>query len=407
MANQRLKVVLQGGVSYDIRVGNQLLASLGEQLREVSKAAKAVVITDSNVGPLYLQAVRASLTSAGFKVFDLTIPAGEDSKSVVVASELWEALVMLGIDRSDVIVGLGGGVVGDVAGFVASTYMRGIDCALVPTSLLAMVDASIGGKTAVNLSAGKNLVGTFKQPIYVAADIDTLSTLPDAEWENGFAEIAKSALVDGGEFYPWLCGNAAGLVARDEPTVQLAIVQSLGFKARVVASDEREKGPRECLNYGHTFAHALETISEHRISHGRAVAEGMGFAARLGMEAVAVPGELVKEQDGLIRMLGIRPVQEAYSADELFDLLFSDKKVRDNKLRFVFVTQPGTWETTVVDPDLVKIYLIYWEQAKADASAAREAAGDGDAAAASDGDADAAPQEAAAPADTATKEVNL
>jgi len=370
MATQRLKVVLQGGSSYDIRVGGKLLAAFGEQLREVCAATKAVVITDSVVGPLYLDVVRAGLVKAGFEVFDLTIPAGEDSKSIAVASELWEALVMLGVERSDVIVGLGGGVVGDVAGFVASTYMRGIDCALLPTSLLAMVDASIGGKTAVNLAAGKNLVGTFKQPIYVAADIDTLSTLPGAEWENGFAEIAKEALVEGGEFFAWLRDvGAGGLVARDGAAVQEAIVRALSFKARVVAADEHEKGPRECLNYGHTFAHALETLSGHGISHGRAVAEGMRFAARLGREAAAVTAEMVEEQDGLIGKLGIAPVQEAYGADELFALLHADKKVRGGELRFVFVEAPGRWETRVVDPDLVKIYVIYWEQAKAAAAA--------------------------------------
>ena len=364
MSTRRLKVILNKDSTYDIRVGNRLLVNLGTHLREVTKAPRAVVITDSNVGPLYLKKAKASLARADFEVFDLTIPAGEESKSLSVATELWEALAMLGIDRSDIIIGLGGGVVGDVAGFVASTYLRGIDCAQVPTSLLAMVDSSIGGKTAVNLSGGKNLVGTFKQPVYVAVDLETLSTLPAEEWENGFAEIAKSAIVDGTEFYQWLTDNIDALVAHDEPTVQQAIVLALTFKARVVAQDELEKGPRECLNYGHTFAHALETVSNYAISHGRAVTEGMRFAARLGIEAHGIPEQFVQDQDDLLNRLNIKPIRESYSADGLFEQLYSDKKVRDGKLRFVFVTKPGAWETVVVDEDLAKIYLIFWEQAR-------------------------------------------
>jgi 3-dehydroquinate synthase len=227
-----------------------------------------------------------------------------------------------------------------------------------------MVDSSIGGKTAINLAEGKNLVGTFTQPIYVATDLETLGTLPASEWENGLAEIAKSALVDGGKFYQWLTGSATALVARDEAIVQEAIIHALTFKARVVASDVTEQGLRECLNYGHTFAHALEAVSGYGVSHGRAVAEGMRFAARLATEAIALPGEFADAQDRLLDTLGLTPIVEPLSADELYARMFSDKKVRDGALRFVFVTAPGTWETVAVDPDLVKIYLILWEQAR-------------------------------------------
>ncbi|MDR1082473.1 MAG: 3-dehydroquinate synthase [Coriobacteriales bacterium] len=364
MSTRRLKVVLDKDTTYDIRVGNRLLTNLGVHLREATDATKAVLITDSNVGPLYLEKARAGLSKAGFEVFDLVVSAGEESKDIAVAAELWDALAMLGIGRDGMIVGLGGGVVGDLAGFVASTYMRGIECALVPTSLLAMVDASIGGKTAVNLSSGKNLVGTFKQPIYVAADLETLRTLPAAEWENGFAEVAKSALLDGTDFYQWLIDNTGALLAHDEAAAQQAIVQSLTFKARVVAHDVKEKGERECLNYGHTFAHALEAASKYRIPHGRAVAEGMRFAARLATEAADSPETFGEAQDVLIDALGLKPVAETFSADELYEWMFADKKVRNSELRFVFVSAPGKWETVAVDPDLVKIYLILWEQAR-------------------------------------------
>ena len=364
MKTQRLKILLGKNGSYDIRVGTQLLENFGNHLREVCKAGKATVITDSNVGPLYLNKLKASLANAGFETFDITIPAGEQSKSIEVAAELWEALSMLKIDRSDVVVGLGGGVVGDLASFVASTYLRGIDCALIPTSLLAMVDSSVGGKTAINLSQAKNVVGTFRQPVYVAADLDTLATLPAGEWENGFAEITKSALVDGNAFSHWLFENSDALMNHSAQIVQQAIVSSLTFKAGVVTADELETGKRECLNYGHTLAHALEVLSGYTISHGRAVFEGMRFAARLGVEAASVSQRLVKAQDDLMVKLGFSPIAASFHADDIFELMLRDKKTRKGELRFVFVTEPGTWKVTAVDPDLVKIYLILWEQAK-------------------------------------------
>lgn len=365
MSTRRLRVVLEGGDTYDIRVGHRLLVNLGVHVRDVCQATRAVVITDSEVGPRYLSDVKTGLRKAGFEIFELSIPAGEKSKSVAVAAELWDALALLGIGRDGVIVALGGGVVGDIAGFVAATYMRGIGFIQVPTTLLAMVDSSIGGKNGINLAGGKNLVGTFRQPTYVAADLAVLATLPAGEWENGFAEIAKSALIDGSDFTQWLVDNAGMLVAQDETVVQQAIVQSLGFKARVVAHDETEKGLRECLNYGHTFAHALEAVAGFgKISHGRAVAEGMRFAARLAIEAIGASEGFVKLQDDLLDNLGLTPIAESYPADELFERMFSDKKVRNNELRFVLATEPGEWQTIAVDPDLVKIYLILWEQAR-------------------------------------------
>jgi 3-dehydroquinate synthase len=370
MSTNRLRVVLEGGAGYDIRVGTRLLANFGRHLVEALEPAglkqpgQAVIISDSNVGPLYLASVRASLERAGFSPADMTIPAGEASKSVEVAAELWDALALLGTGRDSLIVALGGGVVGDLVGFVAATYMRGVACAQVPTSLLAMVDSSVGGKTAVNIQGGKNLVGSFSQPIYVAADLETLTTLPAAEWDNGFAEIAKSALIDGGDFHNWLGKEAANLAAHDADAVQQAIVRSLSFKARVVARDERESGLRECLNYGHTFAHALEAATDYSISHGQAVAEGIRFAAHLATEAIGAPEQLASDQEALLDALGLAPISQQISADELFTRMLADKKVRNGQLRFVLLKAPGDWETVTVDPDLVKIYLILWEQAR-------------------------------------------
>jgi 3-dehydroquinate synthase len=366
MTTQRLKVTLDTGSSYDIRVGTGLLAKLGEHVgaATASPAGRAVVITDSNVGPLYLQQTREALSTAGFEVFDLTVPAGEISKSLEVAGELFDALGLLNIGRDGLIVALGGGMVGDLAAFVASTWLRGISCVQVPTSLLAMVDSAVGGKTAINIKAGKNLVGSFKQPIYVQADLMTLKTLPTAQWDNGLAEVAKSAIIAGGEFYSWLSAEATRLCSHEETIVQAAIVQAMSFKAGVVARDERETGLRECLNYGHTFAHALEAASEFAIPHGRAVAEGIRFAARLAVEAIGAPAEFALQQEALLDALGLAPIEATFSADELYQRMYTDKKVRGGELRFVLASAPGEWQTIAVDPDLVKIYLIYWEESK-------------------------------------------
>jgi 3-dehydroquinate synthase len=368
----RLQIVLDAGRSYDIRVGSGLLASAGEQLRVVSALSQinqAVVLSDSNVGPLYARAAREALHAAGFSTTLFSVAAGEQSKSLANAGELWEAFAAAGIGRDTVVVALGGGVVGDLAGFVASTWMRGVPFVQLPSSLLAMVDSSIGGKTAIDLAAGKNLVGSFYQPAYVLCDLNLLDSLPDAEWANGLAELVKSAIIDSPEFYNWLLENNAALAARERPVLAQAIVRALRFKASVVVADEREAGRRECLNYGHTFAHALETCAGFgAVGHGRAVAEGIRFAARLATEAVGAPVEFAVEQEAALEALALftplAPAVAHVRAEELYAAMLSDKKVRDGAVRFVFAEAPGHWQATLVDPDLIKIYLLYWQQAQ-------------------------------------------
>ncbi len=260
-----------------------------------------------------------SLKAAGFRVSDVVVPAGEDSKSLAVAGE---SLVgngrRLGLTRDCAVVALGGGVVGDLAGFVASTYMRGIPFVQVPTSLLAMVDSSVGGKTGVNLPEGKNLVGTFKQPVYVCASTAVLATLDAREWACGCAEIAKASVIDSDEFFFWMMDHAAALDARDPVVVAEAIARSVVFKANVVAEDKTEsRGVRECLNYGHTLGHAVESLAGYgTFSHGAAVAEGMRFAARLGMDVVGTSAELVEAQDELLDALGLPALAWSAPADE-------------------------------------------------------------------------------------------
>ena len=214
MPATKIVVNIPGETPYDVRIGATVLAGLGESVRRldgVGQAPHLLVLTDSNVGPLYLEEAKSSLKAAGFRVSDIVVPAGEDSKSLAVAGEIWSAMASLGLTRDCAVVALGGGVVGDLAGFVASTYMRGIPFVQVPTSLLAMVDSSVGGKTGVNLPEGKNLVGTFKQPAYVCASTAVLATLDDREWACGCAEIAKASVIDSDEFFFWMMDHAAAL----------------------------------------------------------------------------------------------------------------------------------------------------------------------------------------------------
>jgi 3-dehydroquinate synthase len=368
MKTTRLELILSEERRYDIRIGTGLLAQLGEQLRSVPAVAAAkrvLIVADSNTGPLYAEAAKLSLQSSGFDVHLAEFQAGEGSKGIASATALWNELASIRAGRDAMIVALGGGVVGDLAGFVAATWMRGIAYVQVPTSLLAMVDSSVGGKTAVNLDAGKNLVGCFHQPAYVLCDLDLLDTLPQPEMQNGLAEIAKASVIDGAGSFAWMKANAAALTARQKPELKEAIKMALKLKARIVVADEREGGVRECLNLGHTFGHALESVAGlGSVAHGRAVAEGMRFASRLAAEAVGAPAAFAAEQAQLLDALGLTSPLPPASAEALYDSMLSDKKARAGELRFVFARAPGDWQATAVDPDLLMIYLMYWQQAQ-------------------------------------------
>ena len=349
---------LPGENEYAVRIGAGVINALGRNLREVARFAQArdvLVVTDSNVGPLYLAQVKASLTQAGFKPADITVPAGEQTKSLEVAGEIWSAMAQLGLGRDCLVVALGGGVVGDLAGYVAASYMRGVPVVQVPTTLLAMVDSSVGGKTAVNLPEGKNLVGAFHQPSFVCADTDVLATLPEREWLCGFGEVAKSAVIDSDDFFFWLLEQAGNLVKHDAEAVQEAIARSVVFKADVVARDKTETaGVRECLNYGHTLGHAIESCTGFgTFSHGACVAEGMRFAARLAA-AGAPAGErgaveaFTEVQAELLDALGLAPLDYDASPEALIVAMKHDKKVRDGELRFVLADDVASWRVVAV-----------------------------------------------------------
>ncbi len=365
MTVRRIRVVFGNGEHYDIRIGQHLIVSLGTHLREIPGISRVVVVGDENTMPRFAKHVRASLEKENFRVDEITVPAGEISKSIDQAIALWDALADIGLSRDGAIIALGGGVIGDLAGFVASTYMRGIPCIQIPTTLLAMVDSSVGGKTAIDRPQGKNLVGTFTQPSYVAADLATLRSLPEAEWENGFAEICKSAMIDSEEFSVWLTTHAAELVAHDPDIVQQAIARAISFKAEVVTHDEREQGRRECLNYGHTFGHALEVVAGYGvISHGRAVAEGMRFAARLAVEVIGTSSDFVFAQDTLLDMMGLTALPQVYSPDDLLKHMMSDKKVRNGAIRFILPIGPGSWDVCEVPFDTLHEHLEAWARSK-------------------------------------------
>lgn len=339
---------------YDVLIGNDLVRELGARVRTSVRGRRVVLVTDAKVGELHGVTVEAEMLRGGLAVDGLTVPAGETSKSWALAGELVEAFASAGLGRTDAVVALGGGVVGDLAGFAAAVYLRGVDFVQIPTTLLAQVDSSVGGKTGVDLLAGKNLAGAFKQPRIVIADVSFLETMPDAEWASGFAEIAKGAIIDSEEFLAWLESDAGALVAHDTEAVIEAVRRAVAFKARVVMQDERESRERECLNYGHTLGHAIEKVAGFgTYSHGAAVAEGIRFAAQLASRVAGADEAFTARQNALLEALGLPPLHLGLDAEALLEAMKSDKKVRDGKVRFVLVTAPGKWSTVPVDDDAV------------------------------------------------------
>lgn len=353
------------GDAYDVIIGTDLVEDAGGLVRQVVTGEQLAIVTDDVVAQRYGMALDTSLARAGFMVESFTVPAGEPSKNWATAGELLEAFAERGLDRTATVVALGGGVVGDLAGFVASVYLRGVAFVQVPTTLLAMVDSSVGGKTGVDLRAGKNLAGAFKQPRLVVADTTTLTTLPDDEWRSGCAEIAKSAVLSGEGFLAWLEEHAGDLLAKEPQVVAEAVRRCVQFKAGVVGRDELEEGPRECLNYGHTLGHALEKAFGYgTVAHGAAVAEGMRFAARLSVETVGADIAFAKRQDRLLDALGLVPLPRRAEPRVLLDTMRGDKKSRAGVVRMVMVQAPGHWECGRVADPVVLAHLEAWASTK-------------------------------------------
>jgi 3-dehydroquinate synthase len=348
-----------GARSYDIVLGPGVLTQAGECLARLNLGQHGVIVTDSNVGRIYGEPLRETLRAAGFHTEILSVPAGEASKSLRQADRLFERLPALHLDRQSFVIALGGGVVGDLAGFVAATYLRGLPLVQVPTSLLAQVDSSVGGKVGVNLPQGKNLVGAFYQPRLVLVDTETLRTLPERELRAGFAEVIKHGAIRDAEFFGWLERERAGVFALDAAAVAHVVRHCCEIKARVVAADEREAGLRAILNFGHTIGHAMEALAEYvGLLHGEAIAMGMVCAARLSVKRANLPFADADRLEALIRASGLPTrLGDRYDPATLLEAMRLDKKQRAGKLRFVLLERLGhaVISTAVTDDDVKEV----------------------------------------------------
>jgi len=292
--------------SYPVFVGYGLLEKLGEKIKETGLSGAVSIISDETVFSLYDSKVEGILKNAGFAVNSFAVPPGEETKNINSAIKIYDFLVEHRIERDDILIALGGGMVGDLAGFVAATFLRGMPWIPLPTSLVAMVDASIGGKVGVNHPQGKNLIGAFYQPSFVLTDIQTLNTLPDRELNSGWAEVIKYGLILDKEFFEFLEANADKLVKLEPNAVAQAIARSAAIKAQVVSEDEKERERRIILNYGHTIAHGLEAASQYRrFRHGEAVAIGMMGAAKLSQRLGLLSSDIVERQQSLLQRFGL------------------------------------------------------------------------------------------------------
>ena len=339
-----------GERSYKIYFGRDVLIDIGPLCRELHVGNKIAVVTNPVVGAIYLETVKSALTTAGFCVYVIEIADGEEYKSLETLNSIYDSLIEFGFDRKSLIVALGGGVVGDIAGFAAATYLRGIPFVQVPTSLLAQVDSSVGGKTGVNHIKGKNLIGAFYQPGLVLIDTATLVTLTEREYLSGLAEIAKYGVVLNRDLFGFMEVNVDKLLKRDTECLLNVIKISCSIKASVVEKDEKEAGLRAVLNYGHTIGHAVETLTEYKkYTHGEAVAIGMAQAAKLS-EAMGISD--IAETERILALLhALRlPIEMPYFTPTAYhEVLAQDKKARDGAINFVFNKGIGDFHISRVD----------------------------------------------------------
>ncbi|HLI17110.1 MAG TPA: 3-dehydroquinate synthase [Rhodanobacteraceae bacterium] len=328
-----------GARRYPIRIGAGLLDD-AQSWREAIRGSHVLIVSDDNVAPLYAQRLCEVLSVDGtqaLRIETLLLPAGEANKNLDAAARVLDALAQFGATRDACVLALGGGVVGDIAGFAAACWMRGIDFVQFPTTLLAMVDSSVGGKTGVDHPAGKNLIGAFHQPRAVVADLETLATLPDRELRAGLAEVVKTACIGDADFFGWLEGHADTLLARDPDALTHAIARCCRYKAGVVERDEREAGERALLNFGHTFGHALEAEAGYgTLLHGEAVAIGMLLAARLSTQLGIATDADTERLHALLQRLGLPTAPPSgLDPDALLARMRLDKKNRAGGLRLI------------------------------------------------------------------------
>ncbi|HMB92449.1 MAG TPA: 3-dehydroquinate synthase [Rhodothermales bacterium] len=334
-----IPIALAGGRSYAVHFAELvevpvLLAASGLTPR------RCLIVTDEHVAEHYRTVLETALIEAGWTPLVRVIPPGEDSKAAVQLHALYDVALSWGIDRSTPVLALGGGVVGDLAGYAAATLLRGLPLIQLPTSLIAQVDSALGGKTGINHTVGKNLIGAFHQPRFVATDLTTLATLPDREWTSGLAEVVKHALIADAAFFDFLEDHWTQVLARDEAVIAEVVPHAARIKAEVVSEDEREQGRRAILNFGHTFGHAIERVAGYgRLTHGEAVA--LGMRAALHLSTTLHPDEDFTRAKALVRHLPIQGSYADLAIPDLVTAMQSDKKVSQGQVRFIVLRRPG------------------------------------------------------------------
>ncbi|RLK10374.1 3-dehydroquinate synthase [Ruegeria conchae] len=348
--------------SYDVEIGPGLLAQSGERIAPLLKRPRVAVLTDETVAGMHLDALRDGLASAGIKMTALALPAGEATKSWPHFERAVEWLLAEKVERNDIVVALGGGVIGDLAGFAAAVMRRGVSFVQIPTSLLAQVDSSVGGKTGINAPQGKNLIGAFHQPSLVLADTDVLGTLQTRDFLAGYGEVVKYGLLGDAQFFEWLEDNGPLLTSGDMAARVQAVTRSVQMKADIVARDETEQGDRALLNLGHTFCHALEAATGYsdRLLHGEGVAIGCALAfetsSRLGLCSQEDPSRVRAHLSAMGMKTDLADIPgELPDAETLVDLMAQDKKVMDGQLRFIMARGIGQ---AFVTPDVPRETVV-------------------------------------------------
>ena len=334
--------------NYDICIGHNLLYAAADDLSILLEKKQVVIVTDENIAPIHLQTTEKALARFAFQIVSFILPPGESSKSFGIYEQLINDILKLPIDRNTVLVALGGGVIGDLVGFAAASLLRGLDFIQIPTSLLAQVDSSLGGKTGINTAAGKNLVGAFHQPKLVLADIGMLTSLPQRELKAGYAEVVKYSLLGDAAFFDWLEVNGQNVINGDSEAQAEAVLRSCRAKADIVAADEYETGQRALLNLGHTFAHAFEVVAGYdgRLLHGEAVSAGLVCAFAFSQQLGLCSGQDVMRVTAHLQAMGMPTCINQLAAGRaspqiLIEHMRKDKKARRGKLTFILARQIG------------------------------------------------------------------
>ncbi|MFH2011188.1 MAG: 3-dehydroquinate synthase [Pseudomonadota bacterium] len=344
--------------SYPICFGYNNLAEIGRVVKEFGFSERIAVVTNPEVSKLFLNIIEKSLQDAGFNVFPIEIPDGEETKSLEWTSILYDKLISLKMDRKSALVALGGGVIGDVTGFVAATFLRGIPYIQVPTTLLAQVDSSVGGKTGVNHSKGKNLIGAFYQPSLVFIDVNTLKTLPESEFVSGLAEVIKYGIIRDLDLFEDLENNLERILGLDQEYVLKVVKRCCSIKAKIVEEDEKESGVRSILNFGHTLGHAIEVLTNYKgYKHGEAVAIGMVVAIHISVESGVCNKDAFYRVKGLIQKAGLPTELPEFSRDEYISVIKLDKKMGNNKVKFVMLEHIGRVKFTDLAAEDISRYL--------------------------------------------------